>query len=92
MLTKFLLDLDNKRHANNQGMSGQRFFGFRFGSVFNFRFRFGSVSKPKLDFEYRLIDFGFRLTVSLCLRHVYFSTKEKKLERKGTDCVLQVAM
>ena len=36
------------------------------GSVrfYNFRFRFGSVSKPKNVFGYRLMNFGFRLTAN----------------------------
>ena len=38
-----------------------------FGSVRfgEFRFRFGSVSKPTITFGFRLVNFGFRLTVSI---------------------------
>ena len=59
-----------------------------FGSVrfSEFRFRFGSVSKPKITFGFRLANFGFRLTVSISRKKLrqnptFFKQSQKVLIR-----------
>ena len=58
-----------------------------FGSVRfgEFRFRFGSVSKPTITFGFRLVNFGFRLTVSISRKKLrqnptFFKQSQKVLK------------
>ena len=76
----------NHLSESNSGWSVSKFSVFGSVRFSEFRFRFGSVSKPKITFGFRLANFGFRLTVSISRKKLrqnptFFKQSQKVLIR-----------